>query len=50
MDERPQSANPVWQKRRILIVRRHNDPISLKCPEVLRQARETPGLPFEYDV
>ena len=35
MDERPQSADPVRQKSRILVVRRHDDAVSLKCPEIL---------------
>ena len=34
MDERPQSVDPVRQKSGILVVRRHEEPVSLKRPEI----------------
>ena len=46
MDERPQSADPVRQKGRILVVRRHDDAISLKLSEVLRQRQRNSGTTF----
>ena len=35
MNQRPQSADPVGQKSRILVVRRHDDAESFECPEIL---------------
>ena len=46
MDECPQSANPVRQKSRILVVRRHDDSVSLKCPEILGQRKRNSGTAF----
>src|SRR5271165_6606115 len=46
MDECPQSANSIRQKSRILVVRRHDDPVSLKCSEILSQRERNPGAAF----
>ena len=46
MDERPQSADPVRQQGRILVVRRHNDSVSRKRPEILSKRKRNSGTAF----
>ena len=43
MDERPASVNLVRQKRRVLIVGRHDHAESLEAAEVLRKSKRDAG-------
>ena len=46
MNECPESADPVRQKSGILVVRRHDDAVSFKGPEILGQRERNSGTAF----